>query len=118
MQINKPNVIFFYDIGNINDNFDNVLKNIRNNITLIKAQLIENYKFKNEEYSWAGLICCRYNGHYATFIINLENEFKNLNKGSSYFYDDCSKLHDLEEIDSFKNLLSDYLAYIDIYVKK
>ena len=61
-----------------------------------------------------GLICCLYNGHYVTFIINLENDFKNLIKGSNYFYDDCSKLHDLEEIDSFKNLLSDSLPYIAI----
>ena len=91
---------------------------IRNNITQIKTQLIENFKFKNEVYYLSGLICCPYNGHYIAFVINLDNEFKNLKKGCSYFYDDCSKFHSLEEIDSFKNLLNDYLPYVAIYIKK
>ena len=58
---------------------------IRNNITQIKTQLIENFKFKNEVYYLSGLICCPYNGHYIAFVINLDNEFKNLKKHVAIF---------------------------------
>ena len=114
----KSEFFFCYDIGDISDNLIHVFNNIKNNLLSIAKQLTDNFSFQKDEYILRGLICCPYNGHFVALIINLENEFKTLKKGYSYFYDDCSLNHNLQNVDNFLNILNNYLPYVAIYKRK
>ena len=43
---NSKVIFFFYELGDENDDFDNVLNNIRKNISLIKTQIKKSIMFK------------------------------------------------------------------------
>ena len=118
IEIKIPNFIFFfYDIEEHKDDFSNALKNIKNNLNLIKNQFVDKFIFKFEEYSLTGLIWCQYFGYYVDILIDLIENVKYLIKGCSCFYDDTYISHDLYEIDSYLSLLNDNLPYIAIYMK-
>ena len=114
---NSKVIFFFYELGDENDDFDNVLNKIRKNISLIKTQIKNSIIFKNELYLLASIICCPYNGHYISIIVNLRENMAGLKTNTNYFYDDCSLNHELREIGNYEDLLDDYLPYVVIYIK-
>ena len=83
----------------------------------IKNQLENNIIIRNDVYILLGLISCPFNEHYICMLINLYEDFNSLKKGLTYFYDDMSINHDLNEISNYKDLLEDNLPYIGIYIK-
>ena len=114
---NSNVIFFFYELGGEKDNFDDVLNNIKKNISLIKTQIKKTFLFKNELYFLSGIICCPYKGHYTSIIVNLKEKIGSLNVKANYFYDDRSLNHEVKEIDNYDSLLEDYLPYVVIYIK-
>ena len=117
-EINNPNFIFiFYDIGNEKDDLFSVVNNIRNYLDKITSQIVNNFSFKNDAYKLAGIICCPYNGHYTCIVIDIDEDIKNIKKGRSYFYDDCSREHNLTELKDYRSIFKNHLPYICLYIK-
>ena len=114
---NQDFIFLFYDIGDINDDFQKIYNNINNNKLDIISQLESKIYIRSDIYILSGIICCPYNGHYTSLLINLNENYLYLKKHLNYYYGDTSYCHDLVEVDNIKDVLVDAVPYMALYIK-
>ena len=88
------------------------------NINLILEKILEKITVYNTNYFLKAVICSPFSGHFSGLIINLEDNYKNLEPNNNYYYDDYINNHEIIKIDNFKDILKDNIPFILIYKKE
>ena len=57
-------------------------------------------------------------GHFSGMIIDLDYEYKNLQKTNNYYYDDLKNNNEIIETNNYKDILNENLPLILIYKKE
>ena len=93
-------------------------KRMEDNLSIILEKIVQKFTVYNLNYYLKGIVCSPFSGHFSGMIIDLDYEYKNLQKTNNYYYDDLKNNNEKIETNNYKDILNENLPLILIYKKE